>query len=62
MIMYLKNVISSFPELVVGNVATPAADYLFTVRDEQDVKLLDKERGLAFHFHHTVAQLLCMST
>jgi hypothetical protein len=60
MITYLKNMISSFPELIVGKAVTPGADYLFSIRDEQDAKLLDKERVLAFH--HTVAQLLFMST
>ncbi len=33
MITYLKNMISTFPELIVGKVATPAADYLFTLRE-----------------------------
>jgi hypothetical protein len=53
MITYLKNKISSFPELIVGKVTTPATGYLFTIRVEQDGKLLDKERVLAFH--HTAA-------
>ncbi len=60
MITYLKSLISSFLELIVGKVATPAADYLFTARDEQDGKLLDKESAMAFH--HTMAQLLFMLT
>jgi hypothetical protein len=60
MITYLKNVISSFPKLIVVTAAMPGTDYLFIVRDEQDAKLLDKERALAFH--HTVAQLLFMLT
>jgi hypothetical protein len=60
MITYLKNMISSFPKLIVGKKATPGADDLFTIRDEQDAQLLDKERALAFHC--TVVQLLFMST
>jgi hypothetical protein len=60
MITYLKNVISEFPEVITGKSATPAADHLFTIRDEKEVKPLDEERVLAFH--HTVAQLLFMAT
>jgi hypothetical protein len=59
MIAYLTNVIAEFPELINGRVATPAADHLFTVQDEKETKPLE-ERALAFH--HTVAQLLFMST
>ncbi len=44
----------------MGKPAMPGANYLFTVRDKQDAKLLDKERALAFH--HTMAQLLFMAT
>ncbi len=38
MITYLKNVISKFPEVIMGKSATPAADHLFTIRDEKEVK------------------------
>jgi hypothetical protein len=31
MITYLKNMIMVFPEMITGKVATPAADYLFTI-------------------------------
>jgi hypothetical protein len=60
MIPYLKNVIADFPELIVGKAATPAADHLFVIRDEKEARPLEEERALAFH--HTVAQLLFMST
>jgi len=60
MIPYLKNVIADFPELVVRKAATPAADHLFVIRDEKEARPLEEERALAFH--HTVAQLLFMST
>jgi hypothetical protein len=60
MITYLKNVISKFPEMIMGKLATPAANHLFTIRDKKEVKPLDEERALAFH--HTVAQLLFMAT
>jgi hypothetical protein len=60
MIPYLKNVIADFPELIVGKAATPAADHLFFIRDEKEARPLEEERALVFH--HTVAQLLFMST
>jgi hypothetical protein len=60
MIMYLKNVISEFPEIITGKSATPAADHLFTIRDEKEAKPLEEEQALAFH--HTVARLLFMAT
>ncbi len=60
MITYMKNVISKFPEVIMGKLATPAADHLFTIRDKKEAKPLDEERALAFH--HTVAQLLFMAT
>jgi hypothetical protein len=59
MIRYLKNVIAEFPEIISGNSPMPAADHLFQIREEKDVKPLKEERGLAFH--HTVAQLLFMA-
>jgi hypothetical protein len=58
MVVYLKNVISDFPELITGKAATPAADHLFTIRDEKETRPLEEERALAFH--HMVAQLLFM--
>jgi hypothetical protein len=60
MITYLKNVISEFPKIIMGKLATPAADHLFTIRDEKEAKPLDEEQALAFH--HMVAQLLFMAT
>ncbi len=59
MVAYLKNVISDFPELITRKAATPAADYLFTIRDKKETRPLEEERALAFH--HIVAQLLFMS-
>ena len=38
----------------------PAADHLFTVRDEKEARALKEERALVFR--HTVAQLLFMPT
>ena len=53
MITYLKNVITGFPEMITRKVATPAADYLFTIRDKKEARPLEQERRTAFH--HTLA-------
>ena len=60
MITYLKNVISEFPEMITGKSATPAAEHLFTIREDKDARLLNEEQALAFH--HMVPQLLFMAT
>jgi hypothetical protein len=59
MVNYLKSVIAEFPEMITGRAATPAANHLFTVRDEKEARAIEEERALVFH--HTVAQLLFMS-
>jgi hypothetical protein len=41
MITYLKSVTGEFPEKIEGRVATPAADHLFTVREESKARPLD---------------------
>ncbi len=51
MITYLKNVISKFPEVITGKLATPAADHLFTIRDKKEVKRLDKKMGACIPSH-----------
>ena len=61
MIPYVDSIIKEFPELIDKTSPTPAADYLFKIREDKDPdKLLDEERAMAFH--RTVAQLLflCM--
>jgi hypothetical protein len=57
MFKYLNNVIEDFPEIIPGRAAH---DKLFEIRDDEEVKKLNKEQALAFH--HTVAQLLFMAT
>ena len=52
--------IAEFQEMITGKAAMPAADHLFTVRDRKEGRALKEERALVFH--HTVAQLLFMST
>ena len=53
---YLRKVVSDFPETIQERSATPAADYLFTVRYNTDRNLLEKEQSKAFN--HAVAQLI----
>lgn len=60
MVDYTKGIIDSFPEEISGEVASPAPNHLFLVRDELLAKKLPEEQ--AVHFHHTVAQLLFLST
>jgi hypothetical protein len=60
MVNYLKSVIAEFPEMITGKAATPAVNHLFTVRDKKEARALKEERALVFH--HTVAQLVFMST
>jgi hypothetical protein len=56
MITYTTKVLTDFPEAITTSCATPAADNLFTIRDEASTKLLPEAQAQAFH--HTVAQLL----
>ena len=60
MFEYLDKLIKEFPELITGSAASPAADYLFQVRDETEAKYLTEEQAVAFH--HVVAQLLFLTT
>ena len=60
MIEYIKNIIANFPEEIVATRMAPAADHLFTVRDESLSKPLLEEQARAFH--HASAQLLFLST
>jgi len=59
MIPYIENILEEFPELIDKISPTPAADYLFKVREE-NVESLGEDQAMAFH--RTVAQLLflCM--
>ena len=47
MVAYLENVISEFPEMISGKVATPAGEHLFQIREGKEAKVLEK-RG---HLH-----------
>jgi hypothetical protein len=59
MIEYIKTIINDFPEEIIVTRASPAADHLFTVRDETEAMLLPEEQACAFH--HATAQLLFLS-
>jgi hypothetical protein len=56
---YTKEIIESFPEIIEGTSATPAADHLFKVREISETKILPEEQAVAFH--RTTAQLLFLS-
>ena len=58
MIKYLKKIFVAFPEKT-SVAATPAADHLFEVRDDEEPNPLPQEQSRAFH--HSVAQLLFLS-
>ena len=59
MIEFIKSIIANFPEEIVATRTTPAADHLFTVRDESLSKPLPEEQAGAFH--HASTQLLILS-
>ena len=59
MIPYTKQIIDDFPEPVTSTAPTPAGDHLFTVRPDDERKLLPEEQAQAFH--RTAAQLLFLS-
>ena len=54
MIEYIKTIINDFPEEIIVTRASPAADHLFTVRDETEAMLLPEEQARAFY--HATAQ------
>jgi hypothetical protein len=56
MITYTTKILTNLPKAITTSCATPAANYLFTVRDEATAKFLPETQAQAFH--HTVAQLL----
>jgi hypothetical protein len=56
----LKIAFEEYPEMITGKAVMPAADYFLTVCDKKETRLLEEERALAFH--HTVVQLLLVST
>jgi hypothetical protein len=64
MIKHLQKVFDDFPEEIGRAASSPASDHLFQVRDPAETeklgKFLSKERKK--DFHHSVAQLLFVST
>ena len=59
MIPYSQKIIDVFPEPVTSTAPTPAGDHLFTVRPDDERKLLPEEQAQAFH--RTTAQLRFLS-
>jgi len=56
---YLNDLLREFPEKLGAPQASPAADHLFCIRDEEEAQPLPEEQAVAFH--HTTAQLLFLS-
>ena len=56
MIKYIKKIHEDFPEDIKSAAATPAAEHLFNVCEDNKEKLLPEEQAQVFH--HTTAQLL----
>eukprot|EP00804_Cyclotella_cryptica_P024422 CCRYP_015857-RA/>CCRYP_015857-RA protein AED:0.41 eAED:0.41 QI:0/-1/0/1/-1/1/1/0/119 len=57
---FTEEILKGFPEVIKGSAATPAADHLFKVRDEEDnMKKLPEEQASAFQ--RTVVRLLFLS-
>ncbi len=59
MIEYTKRIITNFLEEITAVWTSPAADHLFTMRNELLAKPLPEEQVSAFH--HTMAQLVFLS-
>ncbi len=60
MVEYIKEILKCFPEEVEGEAASPAPNHLFLVQDKSEANKLPEEQAVCFH--HTVTQLLFMST
>ena len=56
MIKYIKKIHEDFPEDIKFAAATPAAEHLFDVSEDNQDRLLPEEQAIAFH--HSTAQLL----
>ena len=59
MIPYSKEIIDDFPKTIIITAPTPAADDLFTVRSDEEQKILPEEKAQAFH--RSTAQFLFLS-
>ena len=57
---YTRDDIAEFPEDIGKTAETPAAEYLFTVRDDDLRRLPPEDQSQVFH--RTVAQLLFLMT
>jgi hypothetical protein len=63
-IKHIQRAFDDFPDEIGKNSSTPASDHLFQVRDPEETEKMRKwlPEEQAVHFHHTVAQLLFIST
>jgi len=60
MIKFIKKVFEAFPEPINSTSATPAAEHLFHIRDEEDATFLEEERADKFHSVVAMLLFLCM--
>ena len=56
MVPYIQETIDEFPEEIIGTKTTPAAEYLFRIRDPSEAKALPEEQAMMFH--RSVAKLV----
>jgi hypothetical protein len=64
MMKHIDKILEDFPEDIGKDASSPASDHLFEVRDEEEIEKLGKSlcKERAKDFHHSVAQLLFVST
>ena len=60
MIPYIDTIHQDFPEVITTSAPSPHTDNLFKVRDEDEAVYLPEKQAVMFH--HTVAQLLFLSS
>ncbi len=60
MVAYINEILANFPEVIEGAAGSPTPNNLFLVQDDTQAIKLPEEQ--AVNFHHTVVQLLFLST
>ena len=60
MVPYMEKILNEFPEELGKSTATPAGDHLFQVQEDSKAKKLPEEQENIFH--HTLVQLLFLTT
>lgn len=60
MTKYMHNIINNFPKELGAPHTTPAGDHLFKICKQNESKTLPEDQAIIFH--HTVVQLLFLSS